>query len=116
MSMKCSAKMESKQPLGGQGRSFSGSHMPERSGRPSGVRGVGASRLGVPSDVVGTPRVGYSSHCALTGRILATALAITTDHSQVLIMSSTIRRLIDRQPGWHLSPVAQRDEPDVGQW
>ena len=40
------------------------SQMPEKSGLPSGVRGVGAARLGFPSAVFGTPAVGYFNHWA----------------------------------------------------
>jgi hypothetical protein len=40
------------------------SHIPEKSGLPSRVRGVGAVRLGFPSSVRGTPAVGNFSHCA----------------------------------------------------
>src|SRR6516165_7953463 len=56
----------SAQPPGGQGRLCSMSHIPERSGLPSAVRGAGALRSGRPSDVLGTPAVGYFSHCAET--------------------------------------------------
>ena len=38
--------------------------MPEKSGLPSGRRGVGAFRLGVPSAFRGTPGVGSFSHWA----------------------------------------------------
>src|SRR5262245_19251769 len=46
------------------GTGFPVSHMPEKSGLPSRVRGVGAVRLTFPSRVRGTPAVGYFSHCA----------------------------------------------------
>src|SRR2546421_3092238 len=39
------------------------SQIPERSGLPSGVRGVGASRFGLPSAVLGTSEVGKDGHC-----------------------------------------------------
>src|SRR6267142_6926175 len=38
--------------------------MPERSGLPSGVRGVGAVRFTLPSRVFGTPGFGFRGHCA----------------------------------------------------
>jgi len=38
--------------------------MPEKSTLPSAVRGVGPSRIGLPSAVRGTPGVGYDGHCA----------------------------------------------------
>src|SRR4029453_16222269 len=42
------------------------SQMPEKSGFPSGVLGVGADRLGFPSGVLGTFAVGYFNHWATT--------------------------------------------------
>src|SRR5437773_11438249 len=48
----------SAQPSGGQGRLCSTSQTPEKSGLPSAVLGVGASRFGVPAGVLGTPVVG----------------------------------------------------------
>src|SRR6266850_8257476 len=47
-----------------QGRPSPVSHIPEKSGLPSAVRGVGAVRLGFPSGVRGTPAVGYFNHWA----------------------------------------------------
>jgi hypothetical protein len=38
--------------------------MPDKSGLPSDVRGVGAVRFGLPSGPFGTPGFGYSGHCA----------------------------------------------------
>ena len=38
------------------------SQMPVKSGLPSGVRGDGAERFGFPSEVLGTPAVGYFNH------------------------------------------------------
>jgi hypothetical protein len=40
------------------------SQIPEKSGCPSAVLGVGAIRFGLPSEVLGTPAVGYFNHCA----------------------------------------------------
>ncbi|PYS34419.1 MAG: hypothetical protein DMG14_29510 [Acidobacteria bacterium] len=40
------------------------SQMPEKSGLPLEARGVGADKLGLPSEVVGTPAVGYLVHWA----------------------------------------------------
>src|ERR1700674_790024 len=40
---------------------------PERSGLPSADRGAGAERLGLPSGVLGTPAVGRTGHCAVSG-------------------------------------------------
>src|SRR6185503_16825263 len=51
--------------------------MPDKSGLPSGVRGVGASRFGLPSGVRGTPGVGYDGHCAPSDGASATHTAIT---------------------------------------
>src|SRR5687768_3440471 len=39
-------------------------HRPEKSGRPSAALGVGALRLTAPSGSLGTPGVGYFTHCA----------------------------------------------------
>src|SRR5580658_5234875 len=49
-------------PLGGHPPVFSISHIPEKSGLPSAVLGVGASRFGNPPGVLGTPAVGYWIH------------------------------------------------------
>src|SRR5690348_17268520 len=38
--------------------------MPDRSGLPSDVRGVGAVRFGLPSGPFGTPGFGDNGHCA----------------------------------------------------
>src|SRR5215471_20118510 len=48
---------------------------PERSGWPSGARGAGAARFGLPSGVRGTPGVGRFSHCAAKGAANAPASA-----------------------------------------
>jgi hypothetical protein len=50
------------QPSGGQGLVLSASQIPERSGLPSAVLGVGAPKFGNPLGVFGTPAVGYFSH------------------------------------------------------
>src|SRR4051812_29659586 len=62
------------QPSRGHGRLSSGFQMPDRSGLPSAVRGAGAARSTAPAVVLGTPAVGYFTHCADSG----TAVAITT--------------------------------------
>src|SRR5262245_11351664 len=49
--------------------------IPEKSTFPSAVRGVGASRTGLPSAVRGTPGVGYDAHCAPNVDDTATAMA-----------------------------------------
>src|SRR5205809_8133584 len=54
-------------PSGGHRRLCSTSQRPEKSGLPSAVLGVAASRFGAPADVLGTPMVGYFSHCASSG-------------------------------------------------
>src|SRR5262249_8698167 len=51
-------------PAGGPGRVCCMSQMPDKSGAPDAVRGAGASRFGWPSEVLGTPGVGYLSHWA----------------------------------------------------
>src|SRR5678816_1397487 len=51
--------------------------IPEKSTLPSAVRGVGASRFGLPSAIRGTPGVGYDGHCAPSEGDTATAIAIT---------------------------------------
>src|SRR5437667_2310347 len=48
--------------------------IPDRSGLPSAVLGVGASRTGLPSAVRGTPGVGYFAHCAESGTDKAVAI------------------------------------------
>src|SRR5271167_3149396 len=63
-------------------------HVPEKSGLPSAVRGVGAVRSGFPSGVFGTP-VGYDGHCAKTATPPATKrLATATELIEVLIFPS----------------------------
>src|SRR4051794_24323419 len=51
--------------------------MPDKSGLPSGARGVRAVRLGFPSAVFGTPAVGYFNHWApvVTDQVRAEAAA-----------------------------------------
>ncbi|HKE82693.1 MAG TPA: hypothetical protein VKB50_03025, partial [Vicinamibacterales bacterium] len=51
--------------------------MPEKSTLPSAVRGVGASRFGLPSAARGTPGVVYDGHCANSVGDMATTTAIT---------------------------------------
>ena len=51
--------------------------MPEKSTLPSAVRGVGASRIGLPSAARGTPGVGYDGHCATSVGDMATKAAST---------------------------------------
>jgi len=70
------------QPSGGQGAVLSASHIPEKSGLPSAVRGVGAPRFGNPLGVLGTPAVGYFSHWLERSAGIAkkmAALALTYD-------------------------------------
>src|SRR6185436_6759725 len=50
--------------------------IPEKSTLPSAVRGVGASRIGLPSAARGTPGVGYDGHWASSADDMATT-AIT---------------------------------------
>jgi hypothetical protein len=68
----------SAQPSGGHGRFISGSQIPEKSGLPSGVRGVDARRFGEPSGNLGTPAVGYVNHCAEADAALITANTTVT--------------------------------------
>src|ERR1700674_4352685 len=44
-----------------------GSQIPDRSGWPSGVRGAGADRFGLPSGPRGIERAGTFTHCAYPG-------------------------------------------------
>src|SRR5580765_7548716 len=67
------------------------SQIPEKSGLPSRVRGVGAVRLGFPSGERGTPAVGYFRYCATRGdaqRKLATVNASATEGIRRLCMGS----------------------------
>src|SRR5436190_17624876 len=50
--------------------------IPDRSGLPSAVLGVGASRIGAPLAVRGTPGVGYFGHCAESDGDRAITIAI----------------------------------------
>src|ERR1044071_3733301 len=56
--------MKSAPAFCGHGKASPVSHMPEKSGLPSAVRGAAAARFGLPSANRGTPAVGYFSHCA----------------------------------------------------
>jgi hypothetical protein len=56
--------------------SFSASQIPEKSGLPSGVRGVDAPRFGTPLGVLGTPAVGYLIHWLASGVASAAAIGI----------------------------------------
>src|SRR5262245_5916238 len=62
------------------------SQMPEKSGLPSGVFGVGADKLGFPSGVFGTFAVGYFNHWPKTvaEKPRAKLTAIATDASRTL--------------------------------
>src|SRR5215470_16617222 len=51
------------------------SHTPDKSGLPSAVRGAGAFKSTLPSDVFGTPGAENAGHCAWSG---ARAIADTT--------------------------------------
>src|SRR6187200_991375 len=51
--------------------------IPEKSTLPSAVRGVGASRFGLPSARRGTPGVGYDGHCAPSVDVTAMRMANT---------------------------------------
>src|SRR5260221_85543 len=53
------------------------SHIPDRSGLPSVVRGAGAVKSDLPSGVLGTPAVGYGGHCAHTEGAMAATIATT---------------------------------------
>ena len=68
----------SAQPIAGHGRLCSMSHMPEKSGLPSAVRGAGALRFGFPFANRGTPAVGYFSHWADSVTDDATTMVMTT--------------------------------------
>ena len=56
-------------------------YIPEKSGLPSGDRGVGAERLGLPSGVRGTAGVGWSGHCAKRagGKATISAAPVTAE-------------------------------------
>src|SRR3981189_715091 len=74
--------------LDGAQQGFAVSQMPEKSGLPSAVRGVGADKLGFPAAVLGTPAVGYFNHWAQTVadqlRAEPTANATTDDRTMDL--------------------------------
>ena len=56
----------------GRATTFSPFHTPDRSGLPSGARGAGALRFGLPSAVRGMPGVLRSSHWASAGIVPTT--------------------------------------------
>src|SRR6187200_573701 len=59
--------------------------IPEKSTLPSAVRGVGASRFGLPSAVRGTPGVGYEGHCAPSVDVTAMRMANTPAIHSLLV-------------------------------
>jgi hypothetical protein len=67
------------------------SQMPENSGLPSGLRGAGAARLGLPSAVRGTPAVGYFSHWPNTVGDSTTRTVIATTRRAERTMKVRIR-------------------------
>src|SRR5215471_11049699 len=87
----------SKQPVGGHGLLCSMSQMPDKSGLPSTVRGAGADRLGRPSDVFGTPAVGYVSHCAETVRGTETATRSADAVANTLVTSLTVTSRLEER-------------------
>ncbi len=64
-------------------------HSPDRSGLPSGIRGAGAARLGLPSAVFGTPAGRWFGHCA---EARAGRAANATAASNVFMRSPLPRR------------------------
>src|SRR5262245_4984192 len=72
------------------------SQMPERSGLPSAVRGVGALRLTLPSVPRGTLGGGRLSHCAETEGEKTVAMAATTAKMNHRFMSASLRLLVSR--------------------
>src|SRR6476619_3105268 len=118
----------SSQPPAGQGLLCSISQVPERSGLPSAVRGVGAERSSLPSAVRGTPAVGYFSHWApkgtASGAEIATAKTATTlfiisppgalfPH-QVLFILFVLTADIVHQLGIKNDEFLQLDRPRLG--
>ena len=92
------------------------SQMPEKSGLPSGVRGVGADRLGFPSAVLGTPAVGYFNHWARPVadqlRTEPTANATTADRTMDFRITWTPKKI----PYWtfrllRLAPIIPMRRP-----
>ena len=59
--------------------------IPEKSTLPSAVRGVGASRFGLPSAARGTPGVGYEGHCAPSVDVTAMRMANTPAIHSLLV-------------------------------
>ena len=53
-----------------------GSQIPDKSGCPSGNRGAGAERFGLPSGARGMAEAGTFTHCAYTGALLRTRITI----------------------------------------
>src|SRR5437016_14042879 len=53
-----------------------GSQIPDRSGWPSGNRGAGAERFGLPSGARGIAGAGTFTHCACAGAQIRTRIAM----------------------------------------
>ena len=58
-----------------------GFQIPDRSGLPSGSRGAGAERLGLPSAVRGTVDAGTLLHCAAAGEAQTSARIVSCDQA-----------------------------------
>ena len=90
--------------------------MPEKSGLPSGVCGVGADKLGLPSGVVGTPAVGYFIHWAKAIAVQLKALANTiprvSSEPRIDAYSAPVMLLIIAKLGGGFGP--SRDLSDHG--
>src|SRR5688572_28154150 len=70
--------------------------IPEKSGRPSGSRGAGALRFGLPSAVRGTPGVGRNTHCpdASGDTVMTNATAVNNAR---FLLTSSVQRLGDAE-------------------
>src|SRR5262245_36819646 len=102
----------SSHPSAGQGRVRSASQMPDKSGFPSAVRGVGAFMSGLPSRVLGTPAVGYVTHCAYR-EAGSTRRDVTSANVRVafdVIVAIVSPRAVN------LEPLSLGLSPEVYQW
>src|SRR5215510_7470507 len=66
---------------------------PVRSGLPSAVRGAGAARFGLRSEVRGMPGAGYFIHCASSGVVIpqiANPAIINTQNRNLLMISASL--------------------------
>jgi hypothetical protein len=86
-------------------------HIPERSGLPSAVRGVGASQFTFPCASRGTLADGYFGHCAATDTEHAATTTQTTLDTAAFMISRPSNEHVRLDWNLHLSARASQRPP-----